>query len=216
MISVKYLFAFAVVMGNPVIVMAQSGGGCETYPYTFGINIEDIKGGTKILATASAAVSFDDVDSVRDARDEALLEAKALISKFMSEGIKSEEVINKVVNETKSMSGDKKEVLRKETVERVKRLSSSSQALLRGVVPLGECYTKARELRVSVGIKPETIAQAGNLAGGMSKSLSAQPTPSSMNSQKSNNNMPATTQSGVSRDLQNVDSYSNTERLNKF
>ena len=216
MLLKKTLLALAIVFVQPTIVMAQTAGGCEAYPYTFGINVEDVKGGTKILATASAAVSFDDVDSIRDARDEALLEAKALISKFLSEGIKSDETINKAVNETKSMSGDKKEVVRKEVIERIKRLSSSSQALLRGVVPLGECYTKARELRVSVGIKPETIAQAGNLAGGMSKSLAVQPTPSAMSNKKSQNNIPANAQSGTSRDLQNVDSYSNTERLNKF
>lgn len=216
MILKNSLLAAAIVIMHPTIVFAQSGGGCDAYPYTFGINVEDVKGGTKILATASAAVSFDDVDSIRDARDEALLEAKALIAKFLSEGIKSEESINKVVNETKSMSGDKKEVLRKEVVERLKRLSSSSQALLRGVVPLGECYTKARELRVSVGIKPETIAQAGNLAGGISNSLAAQPTPSTKGTQKPYGSAPTNAPQGVSRDLQNVDSYSNTERLNKF
>lgn len=216
MIFKTSLLAAFMVITQPNIVMAQSVGGCDNYPYTFGINVEDVTGGTKILATASATVSFDDVDSIRDARDEALLEAKALISKFMSEGIKSDETINKAVNETKSMSGDKKEVVRKEVIERIKRLSSSSQALLRGVVPLGECYTKARELRVSVGIKPETIAQAGNLAGGISKSLAVQPTPSAMSNQKSHDNIPANAQSGTSRDLQNVDSYSNTKRLNKF
>ena len=211
-----FLMAFVIVSGASNSIWAQSNGGCDNYPYTFGINVEDVSGGTKILATASAAVSFDDVDSVRDARDEALLEAKALISKFMSEGIKSEETINKAVNETKSMTGSSKEVTRKEVVDRVKRLSSSSQSLLRGVVPLGECYTKAREFRITVGIKPETITQAGSLAGGISKSLASQSAPNNSANNKLNNGGSVAPQAGTPQGLQNVDSYSNSERLNKF
>ena len=134
--------------------------GCDNYPYTEGINVEDVQGGTKILATASAIVSFDDVAAIKDARDEALLEAKAQISHFLSEGIKSDAVTTKAVSETKSMQGANKENVRKEVIERVKKLQSSSQALLRGVVPLADCYTKGSEVRVTVGIKPATIKQA--------------------------------------------------------
>lgn len=52
-------------------------------------------------------------------------------------------------------------ILREETKRTVRSLFSSSTGLLRGILPLGECYTEAKELRITVGVKPETIAQAG-------------------------------------------------------
>ena len=42
----------------------QSAKGCDAHPYADGISVEDVQGGTKILSTASATVSFDDVDTV--------------------------------------------------------------------------------------------------------------------------------------------------------
>jgi hypothetical protein len=132
-------------------------------------------------------------------------------------------VLLNVINETKSMSGQTKQALRTEVKNRVKTLSNSSQALLRGVVPLGDCYTKGREVRVTVGIKPETIASAGNLAGGISKSVSEQPTatsskPAAGNKTKSNANAKTGTQKdlGELQPLQDMDSYSNSKRLDNF
>mgnify|MGYP006266812507 FL=1 len=221
----KYALLLSVAgMFQPLLSMA-AGTGCDAYPYSDGINVEDVKGGTKIVATASSSVSFDDIDSIKDAKDEALLEAKAAISKFLTEDIKSDEKVSRVINETKSMSGQSKQALRTEVKNRVKTLSNSSQALLRGVVPLGDCYTKGREVRVTVGIKPETIASAGNLAGGISKSVSEQPTATSTkpaatsaNKPKSNANVKPGTQKdlGDLQPLQDMDSYSNSKRLDNF
>jgi hypothetical protein len=197
--------------------MVANAGGCDAYPYTDGINVESVPGGTKILATASVGVSFDDIDSINDSRQEAELSAKAAIVKFLTEEIKSDEVISKAVNETKSMSGESKQALRKETIQRVKVLQNSAKGLLRGVVKLGECYTKGREIRVSVGIKPETINQAGDLAGATNKSLNNQPTPQVGSASGSKAASPGN-QSGLGekRPLQGVDDYSQTDRLKAF
>lgn len=198
-----------------VIPSATIASSCNDYPYTDGINIEDLSGGTKILATATASVSFDDVDSVMDAKDEATLLAKAAIAKFMTEGITSDETLNKAVNETKSMSGQGKEAQRTEVIERVKAIRSSSKALLRGVVPLADCYTKGQMVRVSVGIKPETINSAGNLAGGISNSLQNSSTPT----KQSDITAPlgsAGSSNPAQVPAQGVDSYSNTSRLKNF
>jgi hypothetical protein len=192
--------------------------GCENYPLTDGINVEDVQGGTKILSTASATVSFNDVDAIKDARYEALLEAKAHISHFLSEGIKSDQVVSKAVSETKSMQGANKENLRKEMIERVKKLQSSSQALLRGVVPLGDCYTPGTEVRVTVGIKPATIQQAGNLADGIGTSVYTQPTPSALEAPATapQRSVPPAPGHTPRQPLQGVEGYSNTERLKGF
>lgn len=231
MFNLKFALSSASILALSVGFTAHAqtaapAEGCAAYPYTVGTNIEDVQGGTKILSTASANVSFDDVDSIKDAREEAELEAKAAIAKFLSEGIRSDTVINRAIDETKTMSGQQKEVLRKEVTSRIKQLASSSQALLRGVVVLGDCYTKGKEYRVSVGLKPETIAAAGNLATGMGSSLSAQPTPTTANQSSSTagtqapgaqqgSNQPAGSNSAA-RPLQGSDSFSNTQRLQKF
>jgi hypothetical protein len=192
---------FALILAVPAASFAQ---GCADYPYTDGISIEEVSGGTKILSTATATVSFDDVDSVKDARDEATLEAKAAISKFMNETIKSDEAITKAVSETKSMQGSQKDVSRREVIERVKKLQNSSQALLRGVVVLGDCYSKGREVRVSVGLKPETIDAALNLQ-------------ETINRPSDRKNQPASGQtSKPGTSLQNVDEFSNTKKLKDF
>jgi hypothetical protein len=138
--------------------------------------VEDVNGGTRIISTGVVSVSFDDIDAIKDARDEATLEAKSLISGFMSEMTSSDQTIDKAVRETKSMQGDTKAGLRKEVIERVKSLRSSTQNLLKGVVLLGECYTKGKEFRASVGVKPEFIAAAEKL----SKSIANQPSSNSV------------------------------------
>lgn len=199
----------------PVIAF---GAGCEDYPYSDGMSIEDVAGGTKILATASASVSFDDPDSIRDAKDEAKLLAKAEISRFLSETIKSDDSITKAVNETKSMAGAGKEIVRKEVADKVIVLRNSSQALLRGVVQLGDCYTKGREVRVSVGLKPETINSAGNTAASISESVATKPVPDAgMAQSHTTPSSPSDAASGTNKTpLQGVESHSNTGGLKNF
>ncbi len=194
------LLQVAVVIAAGASLSAFGGGGCNEYPYSDGINVEDVAGGTKILATSSVSVTLDDMDSVQDARDEATMEAKSLISKFMSEDINSDEVVNRVVNESKISSAEGKSATREELVVRVKTLRNSSRALLRGAVTLGDCYTPGREMRVSVGIKPETIRSAERLSGSISGSLDNEQT------------APNAEHEG----LQKVDGYSNTKALEKF
>jgi len=194
------LLQAAVVIAAGASLSAFGGGGCNEYPYGDGINVEDVAGGTKILATSSVSVTLDDVDSVQDARDEATMDAKSLISKFMSEDINSDEVVNRVVNESKVSSAEGKSATREELVVRVKTLRNSSRALLRGAITLGDCYTPGREMRVSVGIKPETIRSAERLSGSISGSLDNEQT------------APNAEHEG----LQKVDGYSNTKALEKF
>src|SRR2546427_8358255 len=112
-LSMSLLMQIAILATALIFSSHAHAENCANYPYTDGINIEDVQGGVKILATASATVSFDDVDAIKDARDEALLEAKAQISHWLSEGIKSDAAISKAVSDTKSMQGETKENVRK-------------------------------------------------------------------------------------------------------
>lgn len=186
------------------------GQGCKNYPYTDGIDADQISN-NRYIATASATVSFDDADSVKDAREEATLEAKATIAKFLTETIQSDSAILKVVNESKKMSGAGKENVRNEAITRTKSLRNKSQALLRGVIVIGDCYTKGQEIRVTVGVKPETIAAAEGLAGNIGQSVNSQRTPGSQGHSGSSSSSGSTKQP-----LNGVDEYSNTNNLKKF
>lgn len=154
----------ALLLALPHIANAED---CSSYPFIDGINIEKTTGGIKIVSTASVGVDFDDVDAVNDARMEAELLAKAKIAKFLTEEIKSEEAINRAVETTKSMQGDDKKVSREETKSSVRNLGLSSAALLKGVQSLGSCLSPGKELRLSVGVKPETIESAESLAANL-------------------------------------------------
>ena len=218
---------FVFVSMIPVWAFAQDGGGsCATYPYSEGMTVVPVGDSVKILATSSASVSFDDMDSIKDARTDATIDAKAQIAKYFEEIVSSDEAINKSVRETKAMAGDQKQVSRKDVIDRVKKVRNSAKALLRGVVVLGDCYTKGREVRVSVGLKPETIAGAGKLAGAIGSSLAENPTPKAsapavQSGQKSGGAGSRQPNSGgqtptPSTPLQGMDSSSNTKRLDNF
>ncbi len=197
------VFAVALVAAG----LSAKAQGCRDYPYRDGIDPDRIAE-NKYVSTASASVSFDDIDAVKDAREEATLEAKATLAKFMTEVIQSDSAIEKIVNESKKMSASGKENVRNEAIRRTKLLRNKSQALLRGVMVIGDCYTKGTEVRVTVGVKPETIAAAEGLAGNIGASVAGQPTTGSKG------NKSAAT--GDKQPLTNVDEYSNTKDAKKF
>jgi len=193
-------------------VFAQQS--CVNYPYDEGIDIQDAPGGgIRILATGQVSVSMDDIDSIRDAREEATIEAKAIIAKFLSEEIRSDSQIDKLIKESKQADGKSVQINRTEMTTRVKSLRNSAQALLRGVVPLGSCYTKAREVRITVGLKPETIRAAEGVAGEIGRSVSNQPTPQAgQGSQVPSGGSTTTQQQG----LRGMDGHSDSDRIKKF
>lgn len=191
------LFSGVVIFGS-----GAHAASCTSYPYTNGINIENVAGGVKILSTASVSVDFDDVDSINDARREATLTAKTEIKKLFSEMVRTDESITRAIQVTKSMQGESKSVLREETKRTVKSLSSSSAGLLQWVVPLGECYTAGREFRVSVGVKQQTISQAAQGAGAMTNGGGVR--------------QPRTPSPANRRPLQSDGSYSDSARLRRF
>lgn len=205
----KILIAFFIAV-VPTFVYA---GSCADFPLTDGLTVEYLNNGTKIVATSSVSVSFDDVDSVRDAKDEATMLAKAQIAKFLDEDIQSDESVNKVINETKATSDSGKTVTREEMITRIKSLRNSASTLLRGAVVLGDCYTKGSEVRVTVGIKPETISSAGNLDRNIQQSMQGS---TSGTAQGGNAAYSSTTQNSVSPGLQNVEGHNNSNRINNF
>lgn len=136
--------------------------GCEQYPQTDGLNVQETPLGPKIMSTATVTVAINDIDEVMDAMKEAELTAKSAIAKFFNETIKSEESIDKAVETDIQIVGDQKSTTKSTLKKQLTSISNSSQALLKGVVKLGDCHTKGELVRVTVGVKPETIASASN------------------------------------------------------
>lgn len=208
----KSVFIFAIFSSLSIgsISHAQGSRGCEAYPNGRGMDFQnDANGNFRIMYTASVGITFDDVDAINDAKDEATLEAKAGIAKFLNDDIKSDEAINKAVSNSSSMSGQQKQAIRTETTTRLKNLSSSASALLRGVVVLGDCYTKGKEVRVTVGLKPETINAAGNVAGQMGGGASGSAPAQSQGAQPSSAQI-------QSQPLNSMNSSNNSGRVRNF
>ena len=200
-------------LSAPSIALAQLfSQSCDSYPITDGSDLQVDSSGNpnKIMFTATANVDFDDVSDIKLATDTATIEAKAGIAKFLKEDVNSEQAINNAINKSSTMTGNQKQVVKTETTTALKNLSNNASAVLRGVVVLGGCYTKGKLVRVTVGLKPETIAAAGKLAG----AIGGAPTQSSPQSQQ--NPVKPTPMTPQSSPLNNMDSYSNSSRIKNF
>lgn len=177
---------------------------CSDYPYSKGVNVILVDDGTKILSTAMTSVLFDDMDLYVDALEEAELEAKASISKFLEEKVAKSCTTDKSIISLVNISNQDGVALKTADATKVKstlcRMSSTTQSVLRGAVVIGSCYTPGEQVRVTVGIKPETAAAAKELSNSM---------------EKSNNSSDSSEQTNGST-LTSVDGYSNTDQLSEF
>lgn len=193
---------------------------CSSYPFRPGTDITPVEGSDfpKMLATERAIPFSEDLADVDDAYNEAELSAKTEFSKFLNETVSSEERIDESVEKISETQGDERSASSTRVKEIFTSMASSSQALLRGVVVLGDCYTPGREVRVTVGIKPETIAQATGLASGINNSLDAEPTPSAPQSADNpSSEAPAGTDAiGDAESIRRAEGSSNTDRLDDF
>jgi len=177
---------------------------CSDYPYSKGVNVVLVDDGTKILSTAMTSVLFDDMDLYVDALEEAELEAKASISKFLEEEVAKSCTTDKSIISLVNISNQDGVALKTADATKVKstlcRMSSTTQSVLRGAVVIGSCYTPGEQVRVTVGIKPETTAAAKELSNSMEKSINY-----SDSSEQTNGST-----------LTSVDGYSNTDQLSEF
>jgi len=177
---------------------------CSDYPYSKGVNVILVDDGTKILSTAMTSVLFDDMDLYIDALEEAELEAKASISKFLEEEVAKSCTTDKSIISLVNISNQDGVALKTADATKVKstlcRMSSTTQSVLRGAVVIGSCYTPGEQVRVTVGIKPETTAAAKELSNSMEKSI---------------NYLDSSEQTNGST-LTSVDGYSNTDQLSEF
>jgi hypothetical protein len=147
---------------------AQNAGiGCDAYPYQPSDTVIEFgeAGQFKILTTAAASVDFDDVSSMQESRREAELIAKRTLAEYINQQLSSEDKIERQLDSAKSLvkNEDGTTVVtaqRQEAKTMLTTINARADVVLRGVVVLGSCYTKGNEVRVTVGIKSETVANA--------------------------------------------------------
>ena len=159
---------------SPNLVLAEVD--CSNFRKPSQARFEKTPEGVKIVVVAEIPVSFDDVRVVRRARQRAELEAKNQIVNFIEQELSNEQKVKEAAQDTASISDDGVKASYDEVMEAGMALSGKGKAALRGVVPIDECYTPGKYIRVSYGLKPEAIAGAGRLAGDINKSLNQNPT----------------------------------------
>ena len=178
----------AITLAASLVLLGQAGAmaaSCDAYPEGIGQTVVDTPAGVKIISTAEASVPIDDRDLYMDGLTEATMEAKASIASFMNEVVSKDCESNKKTDSDIKITAEGKSVDVRKVKTIVCSLRNSTVALLRGVVTLGSCYTPGEYVRVTVGIKPETIAQAQRMSGqinrpvgGSAGSSYRQPSPS--------------------------------------
>jgi hypothetical protein len=192
---------------------------CRNYRKQGQSKLEFSSEGPKIVVTVEEAVDFDDSRVVQTAREIAELEGAKQIAQFLQRDLKSSSKLEQAVMTTVSVSGEGKKATYDQARKLLTSLSQNSDAVLRGVVLLDECYTPGKFLRLSMGIKPETIKAAGILADGISSSLKKNPTPKAANSTGSKKNESQSASKEDKRknmELNNVPGYGGSDAVDKF
>ena len=142
---------------------------CTNYKFSqLGVKVIDTEEGPKIVSTGQATVIIDDIDEVKDAFDEAKLEAKAEIVKFyndetLQEECNSGENVIKNRTLTKNFEGETGTYNKTRIKETLCNTRTSTAGLLKGVVTVEQCYQKGEYVKLTIGISPKTLKQAANI-----------------------------------------------------
>tara|TARA_Y100001968_G_scaffold149564_1_gene136786 strand:+ start:2874 stop:3500 length:627 start_codon:yes stop_codon:yes gene_type:complete len=206
----KNYFYLSILLALPISLPVQAEGACDTYPRPgFDILRED-NGEEKFIATAEVTVPIDDRDLYLDSMEEAEIEAKMRIAKFLNENISGSTDIEKNSKTKVRVEGDTKSVNSEMVRTKLKKLSSKTpKTLMRGVRVLGSCYTPGQAVRVSVGWKLQDLESAEKMRNTMNRN-----NPNNFYGNKKRKQQGSNGNSNV--DFNPVGGYSDTDRLRDF
>ena len=147
---------------------------------TTGVEIIFAKDGSnwdKIIANGEADVAFGDRQDIRQATSKATMRAKANISKFLTERVKSKETLegmSKTITDKKQSGGQVTINSAGNTVEAItENISNSADAILKGVIVLEQNINKKEKyVSVRVGMSRKTMTTADNMSNAIEKDLS--------------------------------------------
>ena len=147
----------------------NAGGTCDDYPFvakeTKLVNYEN---GLGIQITQQVAVFADDADVVDMAMEEAEASGRVAVKQFIEEKIESRKDFSNKAVQNMTLNSDGKKGSLEKTKTQLKEMSLAASGLQRGVVTLGSCYTPGKYVRVTVGLKPDTVMAAGKMDATMS------------------------------------------------
>ena len=167
----KFLFSISSYIVALTLPSGVIAGSCdalnEKYP-VIGSKIIPTEMGPKIISTVKVPVFVNDIDELNDAILEARMNAKVQISEFMSETIakeckrKSTKLSKRLIS--KDSSGESGSYSAEKNKEIICDTTSSTSALLKGVVDIAQCYEPGNFIKLTVGIKPSTLISAAELS----------------------------------------------------
>lgn len=137
-----------------------------------------------IISSAEAALVFGDRKDIIKAKKKAALRAKAEIAKFLNEKMKSQETIEDMTKTiTNQTSAGDINASRKIIEVQTENISSSAEALLKGVVTLLEDVNKDKKyVRIEVGMNLKTMRAADSLRNDLNRNLDTSRSPGSKSS----------------------------------
>ena len=207
-----YLSLFILLSGQ-LFTVVNAEDACKNYPRP-GFDIKTDKNGEeKFLATAEVTVPIDDRDLYLDALEEAEIEAKNLIAKFINEEISGSTDINKRSNRKVRVEGKTKSFNSETVTDKLKTLKSRTpQTLMRGIRPLGSCYTPGQSVRVSVGWR----LQDGQSAEKLGNTMRSRNPWNFFNNKDNSSGGDNNTNNNSNVDFNPVGGYSDTSRFDNF
>lgn len=139
-----------------------------------GVSMELLpEGGWRLFGKGTGTYDLNDADEIRQATKDAELRAKAAISKFLSEKIKSEESLTNLSKKTKRLSsgvgekGDPSvEVSKTDIQVRLEEISSRSTTILAGVITLEtkrQPQGNGGTISVVLGVSTKSLQLAGRI-----------------------------------------------------
>lgn len=163
-----YFVLAQLALFNPVIAE-------EITDTVTGVNYEVDENGnfTRIRSVGQAELSIADAKDIRTAIQKANMRAKANIAKFLTEQIKSEEVINNVEKQITSNNGKDGTVNRETIEDYMEKISNNSEAILKGVIAVREDVNKEEKwVKVELGYSPKTQQTADTISNNLNQDTS--------------------------------------------
>jgi hypothetical protein len=136
-------------------------------------------GGWRIFAIGRGTYDFDDNDDIQQARQEAMLQAKAHIAKFMGETVTSDETLGRLSEKKKSLSSSGAGSVEKTDVKTMTTMiRSQAKQLLAGVITLETSQQPNPKggggtFVVKMGISNKTVAVSGRAKGDIAAAAAA-------------------------------------------
>ena len=207
-----YISLFILLSGQ-LFTVVNAEDACNNYPRPGFDVLKDENGDEKFLATAEVTVPIDDRDLYLDSMEEAEIEAKNRIAKFINEEISGSTEINKRSNTKVRVEGKTKNINSEMVRDKLKTLRSSTpKTLMRGVRVLGSCYTPGQAVRVSVGWR----LQDGQSAEKLGNTMRSRNPWNFFNNKDNSSGGDDNSNNNSTVDFNPVGGYSDTSRFDNF